>query len=245
MTVEFKGHVIEVVEGYEELALAVLRCGIHVGSIGLEPEPEEFYITFSDTSDCEQFADLIVACAEKDLLARLFGKNGCLEGSFSIETSPETDKDDYRILTVMEMCLPVACRDELPKLFQNTSKLVDADVSYCDSNARRSSGTIGPETIPKSEWDGHIFSYVPGVDSLSAGEHVKLTFHASKPAHIMERLWVKVTVVDDDDVTGTVDNHPASLTNLHQGDTVHFKKWQIMRVAPARKQAEVRNMTLN
>ena len=245
MTVQFSGHTLEVPEGYEELAVAVLKCGIHVMEIGLEPDsdPPEFYVSFNDSSDCEQFADLIVACAEKPVLERLFKGDGCLTGSFSIEMI--NNEDDYRTMTVMEMCLPVSSKDDLANLFDGASKLVDAEVAYCDSGARRSNGTIHDDVVPKSEWDGHIFSDVPGVDSLQPGELVKLVFHATKPAHITERLWVKVTVVDEDDVTGTVDNHPASLTNLHRGDTVHFKRWHVMRVAPPKKQAEMRNSTLN
>jgi hypothetical protein len=245
MTVQFQGEAIEVPEGYEAFTVAVLQCDIRIAAVGLEPEtdPGEFFVNFHSAEDCEEFADLIVACADKELIDKLFAKDGSLSGSFGIEMT--NDEDDYRTFTVMEMCLPIALRDDLTKLFEATKKIVEAEVSYCDSNGRRSNGSIPEETVPKSEWDGHIFAAVPGVDHLRPGSLVKLSFHASKPAHIVERLWVKVVSLDDDELTGTVDVHPAALTNLHRGDTVKFNRFQILRVMPPKKQAEMRNMALN
>ena len=243
--VQFRDHVVEVPEGYEELTLTALRCGIFIVSVGLEPSDNEFYIAFGNPHDCERFADMVVACSDKGLIDQLFGSTKCVTGSFSVDIA---DDDDRRTVTTLEVCLPMSSRDELTKSLQRASKLVEAEVSYCESNARRSNGTIDHEdAVPKSEWDGHIFSYVAGVDNLSPGDLVKLQFHAEKPIHLMERLWIRVTDVDEDDdeVTGTINVHPAALTNLHHGDVIHFRKHQIMRVAPPRHPQATRDVTLN
>lgn len=244
--IQFMDHVVEVPDGFEELTLTALRCKILIVGIGLEPADNEFYIAFDNPHDCERFADLVIACSDKELIDRLFGNNKCLTGNFSIDMADA--EDDRRITTIMEVCLPISVRDDLTKSLQRASKLIEADVSYCESNARRSNGTLSHEdAVPKSEWDGHIFSYVSGVDNLAPGDLVKIQLHAEKPIHLMERLWIRVTAVDDDDdeVTGVVNVHPASLTNLHHGDVIHFRKHQIMRVAPPRNPATTRNVVLN
>jgi hypothetical protein len=210
----------------------------------LEPEPGEFFVTFVDAVDCEQFADVIVACSDQELIDKLFNKDSCLGGNINIDLMPPGE--GYRTYSVFELCLPVSLRDSLAQVFDRASKMVQAEVSYCDTNARRSNGSIDhKEPIPKTEWDGHYVCPVPGVDQLEPGSLVKLIFHATAPVHATEKMWVRVTTIDDEDVTGTVDSYPAALTNLHHGDTVHFHKSHILRVAPPQKQEEMRNAMLN
>jgi hypothetical protein len=246
MPVQVLGHAIEIPEGYEALAIAIIKCGIPIGAIGLEPEDGQFFVVFGSSEDSETFADLIAACADETLLKQVYpdGNDGLIDGIIHIGV---TDTDvDSRTMTTVQLGLPISVRDALAELFEKTSQLVQSDVSYCDSSARRSNGTITHEgEVPKSEWDGHIFSCVPGVETLTPGEMVKLSFHALKPNHITERLWVRVTSVDEDECTGTVDDHPAALTNLHRGDTVHFHKHQILHVAPPRPQSMTSNVALN
>lgn len=241
--VKFEGAEVEVPTGFEKLAQATLKCGIGLVAISLEPKDDEFYMVFADTDDCERFADVIVACGSKELIGTLFGASNdkVLQGCFSIDQSE--GEDPCRVVVAMELALPMGLRDALTEVFDGAAKMVDAEVDYCDPAARRSNGSITHKTpIPQTEWDGHYVSAVNGVEGLEAGSIVKVTFHAQKPVHATERLWVKVEKVIDDDVYGTVDSHPAAMTNLHRGDKVHFLKIHILHVIDGPAHTEDRMM---
>ena len=242
--VKFEEETAEVPEGYEEVAKAIFQCGIHLLGISFDTDSEEeVCVAFGSAGDCERFADVIVACASKELTERLFGNTECLSGNFFIDVTE--DNDECRTFTTMELFLPRSIKDELLTMFSATAKLVEAEVTYCDNASRRSTGTMDPEVIPKTEWDGHFVSNVPGSDEIGPGSIVKVIFHATNPIHAQERLWIRVTMVDEDEITGTVDNHPASLTNVHHGETVHFRRHNIIRVAPPQKQTEIQKAALN
>lgn len=65
-----------------------------------------------------------------------------------------------------------------------------------------------------------IFRSIPGGDRFDA-----------------ERMWVIVTAAEGDTLTGSLDNQPADMPQLKPGDSVTFKRWQIIDIDWADRRA--------
>lgn len=70
------------------------------------------------------------------------------------------------------------------------------------------------------------------LDEVAEGQLVKLMFRAVPPSdeYDAERMWVKVTHRDDDRLTGTLDNDPADIPGLKDGDPVAFQFHHIIGI---------------
>jgi hypothetical protein len=71
--------------------------------------------------------------------------------------------------------------------------------------------------------------FLPSAEQLAAvapGDHVKIVVRSRLPDREWdaERMWVKVTAVDGDSVTGDLDNEPFDIPGLHSGETLHFPR---------------------
>lgn len=88
--------------------------------------------------------------------------------------------------------------------------------------------------------------YLPSEARLAAiepGDTVKLIFRG-KPAgrqYDAERMWVMVTEVNEEDLTGTLENSPFDMPQIKSGDVVHFKRWHIIQTewANTEKEAQI------
>jgi hypothetical protein len=73
-------------------------------------------------------------------------------------------------------------------------------------------------------------------DSLAVGTYVKLIFrfaaeNADRHSGDVERMWVRVTAVDDDEnYIGTLENAPVHDHALKCGDLIHFHPLHVMEV---------------
>lgn len=73
-------------------------------------------------------------------------------------------------------------------------------------------------------------------DNLQVGTYVKLLFRfqaedAERRNFATERMWVRVTDVDDDEYyLGTLENDPEHEGTLKCGDTIHFHPLHVMQV---------------
>lgn len=68
--------------------------------------------------------------------------------------------------------------------------------------------------------------------SVAPGDLVKIIFESIPPSAEWgaERMWVIVTGVDGDELTGTLDNEPADMPQLKPGDIVQFKRGHIIDI---------------
>jgi uncharacterized protein YegJ (DUF2314 family) len=67
------------------------------------------------------------------------------------------------------------------------------------------------------------------LDKLESGDIVKLCFEDSE-GEGSERMWVTVTSVSGDTLTGVLDNTPFMLECITYGDPVQFKKENIYTI---------------
>jgi hypothetical protein len=77
--------------------------------------------------------------------------------------------------------------------------------------------------------------YLPSENELLSvvpGDLVKITFESIPPSAEWgaERMWVIVTGVDGDVLTGTLDNEPADIPQLKPGDVVRFQRGHIIDI---------------
>lgn len=78
--------------------------------------------------------------------------------------------------------------------------------------------------------------YIPSAKRLSLvqpADGVKLIFRSVPPSDLWnaERMWVRVTDVDGENITGELDSKPKDLPQLKIGDVIQFKSWQIIDIA--------------
>lgn len=68
--------------------------------------------------------------------------------------------------------------------------------------------------------------------ALAPGDLAKLTFIGipGGKTYEAERMWVMLTQVAGDKLTGRLDNDPLELYQLHAGDIVHFERHQILDI---------------
>lgn len=68
--------------------------------------------------------------------------------------------------------------------------------------------------------------------SVAPGDLVKIIFESIPPSAEWgaERMWVIVTGVDGDELTGTLDNEPADIPQLKPGDVVQFQRGHIIDI---------------
>lgn len=68
--------------------------------------------------------------------------------------------------------------------------------------------------------------------SVAPGDIVKIIFESIPPSPEWgaERMWVIVTKVDGDNLTGTLDNEPADMPQLKHGDIVQFQRGHIIDI---------------
>lgn len=85
--------------------------------------------------------------------------------------------------------------------------------------------------------------------ALEPGDLAKIVFRSIPPGREWdaERMWVLITAVDGEDLTGTLDNHPSDMPQLSTGDEVRFRRshvialdWGEERSVPPPPQAEHR-----
>ena len=77
--------------------------------------------------------------------------------------------------------------------------------------------------------------YLPAENELLAvapGDLVKIIFESIPPSDAWdaERMWVIVTAIDGDSLTGTLDNQPRDMPQLKHGDVVHFQRGHIIDI---------------
>jgi hypothetical protein len=77
--------------------------------------------------------------------------------------------------------------------------------------------------------------FLPSENELLAvapGDLVKLTLVGLPGGHNYEaeRMWVKVTGVADDDLTGSLENEPFELHQLRIGDSIRFNRFQVIDI---------------
>lgn len=77
--------------------------------------------------------------------------------------------------------------------------------------------------------------YLPSENELLAvgsGDLVQVVFVSipSGGKFGAERMWVIVTAVDGDALTGTLDNHPIDMPQLKAGDVIRFSRWHIIDI---------------
>ncbi len=68
--------------------------------------------------------------------------------------------------------------------------------------------------------------------SVAPGDLVKIIFESIPPSPQWdaERMWVIVTKVEGEELTGTLDNEPADIPQLKAGDIVQFQRWHIIDI---------------
>ena len=64
--------------------------------------------------------------------------------------------------------------------------------------------------------------------SVRVGDRVKLVFEPQ--TGLAERLWVTVTLVDDDVLEGTLASDPTELRGLERGDPVPFERRHVVAI---------------
>jgi len=77
--------------------------------------------------------------------------------------------------------------------------------------------------------------YLPSENELltvGPGDIVKIIFESIPPGDESgaERMWVIVTAIDGDDLTGTLDNQPRDMPQLKAGAVICFKRWHIIDI---------------
>ena len=71
------------------------------------------------------------------------------------------------------------------------------------------------------------------LNAIKPNDFVKVCLENNKQDG--ERFWVKVTVVEGNTITGTIDNHlfGALLFGVDSGDTIQFEKRNVYDIIPA------------
>ncbi|GAA0335868.1 DUF2185 domain-containing protein [Sphingomonas oligophenolica] len=89
---------------------------------------------------------------------------------------------------------------------------------------------------PRPIAEGAPYTYfLPGENELLAlapGDLAKIVFRSIPPGRIWqaERMWVAITSVDRDWLTGTLDNHPSDMPQLEAGDVVKFRRSDVIDI---------------
>lgn len=68
--------------------------------------------------------------------------------------------------------------------------------------------------------------------AVQVGDRVKLVVEPD--TGLAERVWVRVTVVGDGELEGSLHSDPAELRSLHAGDAVRFERRHIVAITPGR-----------
>ncbi len=68
--------------------------------------------------------------------------------------------------------------------------------------------------------------------AVAPDDIVKIIFESIPPSDEWdaEHMWVIVTAVDGDQMTGTLDNRPSDMPQLKHGDVVRFQRWHIIDI---------------
>lgn len=77
--------------------------------------------------------------------------------------------------------------------------------------------------------------YLPDADRLTSiepGDQIKLIFQGipQSKQYNAERMWVEVTHISGDDLTGFLNNEPSDIPQLNPGQEIQFKIWQVIDI---------------
>lgn len=66
--------------------------------------------------------------------------------------------------------------------------------------------------------------------ALAPGDSAKINFRSIPPGRIWEaeRMWVAITAAQNDALTGTLDNDPSDMPQLRYGDTIAFRRSDVI-----------------
>lgn len=78
------------------------------------------------------------------------------------------------------------------------------------------------------------------LDALAKGDSVQLVFRPvpEREKWGAERMWVTVTEVEGNHLTGRLENQPDDMPFLHPGDTVAFERYQVIDIIWSEQRAE-------
>src|SRR5580704_12088142 len=134
--VSFEDNNINAPAGYQDLTLAILKAGIGLMDVTLDPpnseSEQELNFIFFDHESCSQFVDAISTFGDPTFVSTIFNpENAGLHGNFFVDQMSEDE--DGGLMTTVILSIPISAKDALLATFTKLYTMMDAEVEFCDN----------------------------------------------------------------------------------------------------------------
>lgn len=225
VTIQIGEYRLEVAPKFGRLARALLECELDIFDIFGSEDGQTFSVVSGSIDAITDLTSIVANMAEDELMEKVFDGDDSIQGHFVV-TKLDEDEEEVGVNFLYFLEIPFAAEPDLSDLLEVTARQMPHPSDEPSFNSPNSN----LKDIPACTWDGTFSPLVTGISDIASGTEVKVAFHSVEPVQAIERMWVMVTDIDGDEVTGFLNNRPVIMTNLKMGDTIKISRHHILEV---------------